>query len=198
MTFHVRVCRECGEEYRPEIVRCADCGGELEDVYEDGRRRAPAPAPSSPPTPKEDLSDHRTVFETARASDLVPLADCLREARIPFRLGEKAPAGDGAPVLFALLVAQDRSREALVAIAPLLAAEHGDEAGFDAVETGYEEGRGYVRCPACGTAPPPGASECPECGLTLAADVPTCARCGSTLPSHDAECPTCGGEPPAG
>ena len=24
----VRVCRECGEEYRPDILVCADCGGE--------------------------------------------------------------------------------------------------------------------------------------------------------------------------
>ena len=56
MTDHVRVCRECGEEYRPEIVRCADCGGELEDRY-DGqgeasrrptRRRRRRRRPSSP------------------------------------------------------------------------------------------------------------------------------------------------------
>ena len=33
MEVHVRVCRDCGEEYRPEIAVCADCGGELEDVY---------------------------------------------------------------------------------------------------------------------------------------------------------------------
>jgi hypothetical protein len=26
----VRVCRECGEEYRPDVLVCADCGGELE------------------------------------------------------------------------------------------------------------------------------------------------------------------------
>jgi len=32
--------------------------------------------------------------------------------------------------------------------------------------TGHPE-QGYVQCPACGTAPPPGAAECPECGLGL-------------------------------
>ena len=55
MTDHVRVCRECGEEYRPEVVRCADCGGELEDRFEgeeEGRRPpgpgARQPRPSSP------------------------------------------------------------------------------------------------------------------------------------------------------
>ena len=43
MTDHVRVCRECGEEYRPEIVRCADCGGELEDHYDGQGVASPAP-----------------------------------------------------------------------------------------------------------------------------------------------------------
>jgi len=197
MSFHVRVCRECGEEYRPDIARCADCGGELDDVYEDGGRPS---RPAEPPTPAatEDVSDHRSVFETARAADLVALADCLREAGIPFRLGEKPPAGDGAPVTFALLVPKDRSRDALVAIAPLVAGEHESGAGFDAVETGYEEGRGYVRCPACGTEPPRGAGECPECGLALGGEVAACARCGAPLSAPDASCTTCGGEPPAG
>ena len=43
MQVHIRVCRECGEEYRPHIVSCADCGGELEDVYEDelGKHKVP-------------------------------------------------------------------------------------------------------------------------------------------------------------
>ena len=42
MTDHVRVCRDCGEEYRPEIVRCADCGGELEDRYEGETDESPS------------------------------------------------------------------------------------------------------------------------------------------------------------
>ena len=33
--MHVRVCVECGEEYRPEIAVCADCGGALEDRRDD-------------------------------------------------------------------------------------------------------------------------------------------------------------------
>ena len=57
MTDHVRVCRECGEEYRPEVVRCADCGGELEDRFEGEGAESPPPRrprrrrrPSSPAT----------------------------------------------------------------------------------------------------------------------------------------------------
>jgi Double zinc ribbon len=192
MSFHVRVCRECGEEYRPDIVRCADCGGELEDVYEDAAR--PARAPAAAPAEPDDLADHRTVFETTRAADLLPLAERLRESEIPFRLAEKAPAGDQAPVQFVLLVPDGQSKAALLALAPLLA-PHGEDEGFHAVETSYEDGRGYVTCPACGTEPPAGASECPECGLVLGGEASTCARCGSPLPAPDAECPSCGGLP---
>jgi hypothetical protein len=189
MSFHVRVCRECGEEYRPDIVRCADCGGELEDVFEDRGRPARRPAASEPEPP--DLSDHRSVYESTRAADILPLAERLRESGVSFRLAEKAPAGEGAPVLFALLVPEGQSRAALVALAPLLAPP-GDDAGFHAVETSYEDGR-YVRCPACGAEPPAGAAECPGCGLALASDIPTCDRCGAFLPSPGAECPACGG-----
>ena len=50
MATHVRVCRDCGEEYRPEVVRCADCGGVLEYRFEgepeeeDVMARPPRPA----------------------------------------------------------------------------------------------------------------------------------------------------------
>jgi len=192
MHFHVRVCRECGEEYRPEIVRCADCGGELEDVYEDGARPTPAPVASGPEP--VDLADPRRVFETARAADLPPLADRLRESEIPFRLAEKASGGEGAPVQFALLVPEGEVRAALLALTPLLAPQ-GDDEGFHAVETSYEDGRGYVTCPACGTEQSAAAGECPECGLALGDETPVCSRCGAALPAPDAECPACGGPP---
>ena len=195
MHFHVRVCRECGEEYRPEIIRCADCGGELEDVYEDGAR--PTGAPDTSRLEPVDLANHRTVFETPRAADLPPLAERLRESEIPFRLVEKAPAGESAPVQFALLVPEGRAKAALVALAPLLA-PHGDDEGFQAVETSYEDGRGYVTCPACGTEQSAAAGECPECGLALGGEAAACSRCGAALPAPDAECPACGGPPPVG
>ena len=195
MHFHVRVCRECGEEYRPEIVRCADCGGELEDVFEDEGTPTLAPAPNVPEAP--DLRDHRAVFETARARDLVPLAERLREADVSFHLAEKAPAGEGTPVLFQLLVPESRVKAALEALAPLLA-PHAERESVHALETSYESGRGYVRCPACGSDQPIGAAECPECGLALGSGSPTCGRCGAELPGEGASCPACGAPPPFG
>jgi Double zinc ribbon len=197
MSFHVRVCRECGEEYRPEIVRCADCGGELEDVYEDAGRPSPPPPPREPVAPPPDLSNHRVLFESARAADLVPFAERLREADLPFRLAERVPAGEGAPVLYRLLVHDDDARAALDLLGPLLAPDVDGEAA-SALETSYEAGRGYVQCPACGTRQISGAAECPECGLALGPAVPTCERCGAPLPEEGAACPACGGPSPTG
>jgi hypothetical protein len=201
MSFHVRVCRECGEEYRPEIVRCVDCGGELEDVYEEEGGAPPRPPArrSAPPpeAPPPDLSDHRSLFESTRAADLVPFAESLRDAEVPFRLVEKGPRGEEGSVLYQLLVHEDDARGALDVLAPLLAPNvDGDAAS--ALETSYEAGRGYVQCPACGARQISGAVECPECGLALGPAVPTCARCGAPLPEEGAACPACGAPSPTG
>jgi len=164
MDAHVRVCRECGEEYRPDIVRCADCGGELVDRFPGSEGEAPAAAVAEPAA--AELDGHRVLFLTPRATDLVPLAERLREARIEYRLAEQSPAGEGAPARYALLVKDGAARDALVALADLVA-PHEDAEGVHALETRFEAGRGYVECPACGAHVTPGAVECTECGLGL-------------------------------
>lgn len=163
MNQHVRVCRECGEEYRPEIVRCADCGGELEDRYP-GDEPKPKAEPELPAEP--ELVGYRVLFATARATDLVPMAERLREAAIDCRLAEQPGVAKEAPPRYALLVRDGDARKALEAVTDLIA-PHQDAADVHAVETRFDPERGYVQCPACGTAPPPGATECPECGLGL-------------------------------
>ena len=78
--MHVRVCRDCGEEYRPGVLRCADCGGELEDRFGD---EAPAASrPSEEEAAAAELAGQRVLFLTPRAADLVPLAERLREAGV--------------------------------------------------------------------------------------------------------------------
>jgi len=165
--LHVRVCRDCDEEYRPEIVVCADCGGVLEDRHEDETgspaRRVPA-APPAPPPP--DLSGHSTVFSTSEARAFVPLAEALREAGLAFFVLE-TPGDESRPrSTFSLLVRAEDAERALRTLAPLLAAE-GDPERLHAVETAFRAERGYERCPACEVALPEGARECPECGLAL-------------------------------
>jgi hypothetical protein len=164
MTDHVRVCRECGEEYRPQVARCADCGGELEDRYGGEGEEGPAhPAPEA----AAELSGYHVLFVTPRAADLVPLAERLRNTGLECRLAEQPAPPEGAPPRYALLVRDADAADALGALADLVA-PHEDAAGVHAVETRFQPGRGYVQCPACGAEAAAGAAECQECGLGLA------------------------------
>ena len=193
MQVHVRVCKECGEEYRPDITSCADCGGELEDVFED--EGAPSPRRQEAAEPEIlDLSDHRAVFQTSRATDLVPLAERLKEAEIAFHLVEGGAAG--APASYSLMVPEVHVKAALEALADLVAPHA--EGEVHALETHYEAGHGYRQCPACGAQQGSGQAECAECGLTLGPMVPTCSRCDSPLPEEGAPCSVCGGPSPTG
>src|SRR5512140_3344298 len=164
MPEYVRVCRDCGEEYRPGVAVCADCGGELEDrqLDEDGNPIVPEPdeAPEAVAAP---AVERRVVFVTPQAGDLVPLADALREAAIEYHLAEQPATVEGASSRFALLVDEADATAALQTLAPLLAEESPEE--MHALETRFEPGRGYVACPACGADQPSGATECAECGL---------------------------------
>ena len=194
MQVHVRVCKECGEEYRPDIVSCADCGGELEDVFED--EGAPSPRRQATAEPEIiDLSDHRAVFQTSRATDLVPLAERLKATEIAFHLVEEGDAG--APASYSLVVRETDVKAALEALADLVA-PHAEGGEVYALETHYEAGRGYLQCPACGAQQGSGLAECAECGLTLGPMVPACPQCNSPLAEDGAHCGVCGGPPPAG
>ncbi len=163
---HVRVCRDCGEEYRPEILRCADCGGELEDVLPGASREA---ARTPPPEGPADTAGFHPLYQTSRATDLVPMVERLREAGVPSRLAEQRSDAEGAPPRYVLLVPEAETRRALAAVTDLVA-PHEAAADVHAVETRFDPDRGYLQCPACGAEPPQGAAECPECGLGLSLD----------------------------
>jgi hypothetical protein len=189
---HVRICRDCGEEYRPEIAVCADCGGTLDDRWDDAgeavRTRIPGPAaPSEPEAP--DLSGFRAVFVTSQAAVLVPLAECLREASIEFLLHESAKDPHAPAASFSLLVHDEDAGRALRELAPLLAG--GEESGrFHVVESAFEAGA-YRNCPACEIELPAGADECPECGLALGEVAAACERCGTPFGPGETECGAC-------
>lgn len=176
--MHVRVCVECGEEYRPEIVACADCGGRLEDRHDDGDRTVLPAAEPVESGPEPDAEFTETVVHAEKATDLTGEADRLVEAGIAFRLRPARGAG------FRLLVtAPDRDR--VLALLGLLVDASANGAG-------EADGGGIRSCPACGIAVQPGVLDCPECGLSVG-DIPeprTCARCGQALDGP--ECPDCG------
>jgi hypothetical protein len=169
VSIHVRVCRDCGEEYRKEAVVCADCGGPLEDRFEgdEGEGSAPVAAQAEAAA---TLEGHRALFLTPRAADLVPLAERLREKGVEYRLAQLPGAGEGAPPRYALLARDADAAATLAALADLVAPPAEAES-VPAVETRFDPGRGaYVQCPACGADQQPGAGECPECGLGLGGD----------------------------
>src|SRR5262245_45163920 len=93
----VKVCRECGEEYRPEILRCADCGGELESRFEEDRAQWPGPEEAEQEVDSRPAGDYQPILWSASAKELAPLADRLVEAGIPFYLRPReSEAGEGA------------------------------------------------------------------------------------------------------
>ncbi len=196
MATHVKVCRDCGEEYRLDAVDCADCGGELEtrELDESGAVLETEGAEQAALAPAVEPADHRVVFVTPRAADLVPLADALREGGIRYWLAEQPARTEGALPRYALLVTDGDAGAALRTLAPLVAPEEEPEA-VQGIEARFEPDRGYLQCPACGAEQAPGAVECTSCGLGLGADdaeATPCPRCGAPLPDPDATCPACG------
>jgi RNA polymerase subunit RPABC4/transcription elongation factor Spt4 len=195
--IHVKVCRDCGEEYRLEATACTDCGGELvvRQLDETGAVLEPEDEISTPPAADPaEVPDHRVIFVTPHADDLVPLAEALREHAIPYRLAEQPASAKGALPRYALLVPDAEAPAALRTLAPLLAPH---EAADDVVgiETRFEPERGYVQCPACGADQAQGAVECAVCGLGLGGGDEggtACAHCGAPLPDGETTCPSCG------
>ena len=198
MPTQVRVCSDCGEEYRADAVVCVDCGGALLDrTLDDEGNPLPVETGEAPAPPPAATLERRIVFVTARVAEVVPLAEALREAAIEYHLAEQPASVEGAPPRYALLVDEAEAGAALRALAPLIAPEE-SQADMQALEARFEAGRGYVACPACGAAQPPGAVECAACGLTLGAEsegAPACARCSAPLPAPGASCPACGDSP---
>ena len=155
--MHVRVCVECGEEYRPEITACADCGGRLEDRHDDGDRTVlPAAEPPESGPENDDAEFTETIFHAEKATDLTGEADRLVEAGIAFRLRPAPGAG------YRLLVTVPDRDHALAALGLLADAS---ARGADDTDAGASRS-----CPACDTALPAGAVECPECGLAAGDD----------------------------
>jgi hypothetical protein len=152
--MHTRYCPSCDDEFRPDIVRCSDCGGELEDRYDDEedagepREATPPPAPEAPP------EEYRPVFGCMESATLKEAAGVLAAARVPFR-------ATGCSTGFQLLV---READQSAAAAALQGREGVLGVPDDAEPSVGAEGGA---CPACGASVPAAAVECPECGLVV-------------------------------
>jgi hypothetical protein len=168
----VKVCRDCGEEFRPEIGTCSDCGGELEVREVDVGTPPSWPKPAQAEEPDLQPSGDYVPFLVAGAApELRPYADSLLAAGVPFYLrpreGTDGRPGSGYEIR---LRALDRE-QAVEALDALLREEGGailvevhEELGADAEE---EAGGGAPACPACGATVPSRARACLECGLVF-------------------------------
>jgi RNA polymerase subunit RPABC4/transcription elongation factor Spt4 len=166
--MHVRVCRECGEEYRPDIAVCADCGGELADHYEDERGQVIGTdgVPVAPARPTPGIPAHALFSGTAGALRL--LADALVARGVPFQLvpEEKLGITRFEPSRLVLVVPETESARALDALAEYRG--RGTELGFTELATSWGgDHEGDAPCPACGGHVPHDATFCPDCGLEL-------------------------------
>lgn len=160
--MNVRVCPECDEEFRPEIVHCSDCGALLKDRFDDEEVAAVGQPPEAhrEPLPLGPGTEgtYVRVFRADRASDVEPLAVLLGQAGIPFHVR-------GAQMSFELLTRTEDHDSVIRVLGALLGDRRPAEGEFDAEA-------GYAACPACGFALAERAEECPECGLAIGGEPP--------------------------
>jgi predicted amidophosphoribosyltransferase len=170
---HIRTCPDCGEEFRPEIVRCSDCGAELVDSHDDLPRHETA----EPPEPEAE-GDYSSVFTAIESEAMREAAASLAAEGIVFR-------ATGSALGFQILV---RPADRAAAIAALAGRE--GAVVFEpesSPSTGSEGGP----CPACGAIVAAGAHECPECQLVLGEAGGTCLSCGAAVGAGTL-CASCG------
>ena len=177
--MRIRHCPSCREDYRLEIVYCAECGGVLEDRDDELDGTAtddPAgQQPADPAVPK----GFEPVHTSSDIDRLPPLADSLVAAGIDCRIREAQAHGR---IVYGLLVhAKDRAAAAAIVEASL----------SPPATTEFDPDQGYARCPACDTPLQPRVMECPECGLPLASAEVHCPECGAIADAAADRCPSC-------
>ena len=123
---HVRVCVDCHEEYRPEIARCADCGGVLQDRYDDDEGQETASTFTPPRVePGQPEEDGHAIATSDHARQLVPLADRLLEAGLEFRIVPRGMGREEPPRGFELRVADADRSAAIRAVAQVAGPDTG-------------------------------------------------------------------------
>jgi hypothetical protein len=173
----VRYCPRCDTEFQPHIVRCSDCGGELEDQYPD------AAADESPVQVQAETEDAEfvTVATDLSSGKAELVARSLGRAGIPFRVGARG-------IRFVLAVRkqdQPATRPILLRARAISRESLLDQPAV--AETGGP-------CPACGDPVASGSKECASCGLSLSSEAAVCDRCGAELVPPWAPCKRCIGD----
>jgi len=185
----VRHCAHCDTDYRPEILTCAECGGELE-LRQEGSELPPPPDRSEPPP-----GDYRSLYYSGEVGDLEPLAEALTQSLIPYRVD----AVDDTRVPLSphnrfYLKVRDQEREQARQLLESLPGAMDLGIVDHLADRSFDPAKGYQNCPACSVTLPPGALQCPECGLSLSGSLEplVCSSCGWEVSSADTACPKCG------
>jgi len=195
--LHYRVCPDCEEEFRPDIVRCSDCGSLLVERWEneDGEvaTSPEGPAAEAPTALDSEMEHYRPLVTSAAVRQIVPHAERLKEHGIAFHMAEVVADAENHAASYHLLVHEDDRERALKAVADLIDATT-DADLIHAVESRFQEGTGYAACPACGAGLQSSATECPDCGLAMAPamDLPPCPACGAPIDAGEERCGACG------
>jgi uncharacterized protein with PIN domain len=176
----VRYCRRCDTEFQPHVVRCSDCGGELEDQYPE------AVTGDSQPQVQEETPDGEfvTVATDLSAGKAELVARSLGRAAIPFRVGAHG-------IRFVLAVRkqdQPATRQILLRARAIPRESLQDQPAV--AETGGP-------CPACGDPVASGSTECASCGLSLGSEAAVCDQCGAELVPPWEPCKRCSGAGPS-
>jgi len=156
-------CPQCGGEYRPEVLSCAECGVALvggETLLAGQKHRSGGPAEIGPLEPV--ITVHRGPLVQVKA-----LQSYLRGQGLPCRMVKEAGGACGCRGPEVLLqVREEDLAEAMAA----MEREYRDNTGLADHDTHfagavYDAGEAEVVCPACGCRFAPDSSECPDCGL---------------------------------
>ena len=163
----VRYCPACGDEFRPEIQVCSDCGGAL-ILQPEGLGAAGVATASGESAPGQGRDGWRTALDAMPISTLLPIRtfDALRDlepavaAFADLELPSRVLVQNGRYILLVHPETLDEAQRALHVLNADL--EDRLDPAFDATA-----GR-YSKCPACSASLPEASGGiCPECGLEL-------------------------------
>ncbi len=167
----LKYCPRCNDEYRADIVSCAECGVELltglqmQAMLDERRRRAGRPTEISP---GEELVDVRR----GPVLQIKELQVLLREQGIPSLVAGEGGGNCGKGCCGTNLILRVRPDDARE-VARIMEEEYvrGTAlAEYDTRHAGavFNRAAQEATCPACGCSFPTTTTICPECGLCFA------------------------------
>ncbi|WP_310599310.1 hypothetical protein [Desulfobulbus sp.] len=159
-------CPQCGDEYRPEVRNCAECGVALvggEVLLAGQNQRSASLAEIGPLEPV--IAVHKGPVLQVKA-----LQAYLREKGLPSRIVKENDGACGCRGPEVLLQVRETDQAETMAAMAQEYRENTSLSDHDTRFVGavYDAGAAEAVCPACGCRFAPDSTECPDCGLCFA------------------------------